>query len=67
MDIDINKAVRTVKLKLTSLTKVSAVLLVQTRVVDVHKKQLVLDEILKDLDRIANDSLPQVIFSLTFS
>ena len=38
-------------------------LLVQTRVVDVHKKQLVLDEILKDLDRIANDSLPQVMFS----
>ena len=39
-------------------------LLVQTRVVDVQKKQLVLDEILKDLDRIANDSLPQVILEL---
>lgn len=51
--------------KLSDHKPVSAVLLVQTRVVDVQKKQLVLDEILKDLDRIANDSLPQAALNRT--
>ena len=37
-------------------------LLVQTRVVDETKRQKVLDEVLKDMDKQANDSLPQVYY-----
>jgi len=51
--------------KLSDHKPVSAVLLVQTRVVDVQRKQIVLDEILKDLDRQANDSLPQAALNRT--
>eukprot|EP00116_Pleurobrachia_bachei_P014822 sb/3475084/ len=39
--------------------------MIQTRVVDPSRKQVVLDEILKDLDRQANDSLPQATLNKT--
>jgi len=51
--------------KLSDHKPVSAVLLVQTRVVDETKRQKVLDEVLKDMDKQANDSLPQAALNRT--